>query len=495
MAIAPTPEQQLAQDLASYQHDPYSAVLYGFPWGKGELSESTGPRAWQAEVLKEIGAHLANPETRHQPCQIVISSGHDIGKSALIAMVTWWALSTFEDTRVNLTSNTGNQLSTKTSPELSKWFRLAINAGWWDKSITAIKANDEKHADTWRADLVPWSQDNPAAAAGLHNAGKRLVFIIDEGSEIPQVIYDTAQGTSLDEGTEILILVAGNPTLSSGPFVDIAFGSKLRSRWKRHVIDSRTVEGTNKRKLAEWLQDYGEESDFFRVRARGLPPAAGSAQYIDQELIAAAQKRQIAYDPRAQLVAAVDFAWGGDDDNVVRFRRGYDARSIPPIRIKGEFTRDPAVLTGKLAEVLTRDYEGEFVAMLFMDSAGIAAPVESNLRAMGFENLMSGNFGAHSPDPKMAFMRDFMWASMKEWMRKGAIPDDPELATDLAGPCLVSDKQQRVKLESKELMVKRGIDSPDDGDALALTFAMPLPPKDIRPPQPPRRPAGGWLGV
>ena len=467
----------IAQDLAGYVNNPLAAILYGFPWGKGELSDSRGPRAWQAEVLKQIGAHLANPETAWQPCQIVISSGHDIGKSALISMLTWWALSTFEDSRVNITANTGNQLTTKTSPELSKWFRLAVNSDWFEKSITSIKVKDPQHSETWRADLVPWSADNPAASAGLHNKGKRLLIIMDEGSEIPQVIFDTMEGVTLDENTQIIVIVCGNPTISAGPFIDIAFGRK-RHRWLRHIIDSRNVEGTNKQKLAEWEKDYGEDSDFFRVRARGLPPAAGSAQFIDQGLIDAAQKRYVYPDWKEPLVAGVDFAWGGSDDNVIRFRRGFDAKSIPPIKIKGEFTRDPAVLTGKLADILRRDYDGERLAMLFMDSAGIAAPVESRLRLLGFENLMTVNFGAHSPDIKCAYMRDYMWAAMKEWLRDASIDSDPELAADLAGPCLVSDPQQRVKLEAKEVMQKRGLDSPDDADALALTFAMPIAPKE-----------------
>lgn len=480
----------LAQDLERDANDPYRAVMYGFPWGRGELTGSAGPRKWQAEVLKEIAAHLA--ENPWQPCQIVISSGHDIGKTALIAMLTWWGLSTFEDSRVNITANTTNQLLTKTSPELAKWLRLAVNADWFEKTAMSIKVQGQ---ETWRADLVPWSADNPAASAGLHNKGKRLLFVMDEGSEIPTIIYDTMEGVTLDENTQIILIVCGNPTLNKGPFIDICFGSK-RHRWKRHVIDSRDVEGTNKQKLEAWLADYGENSDFFRVRARGLPPVAASAQYIDQELIDAAQKRETVVASDEPLVAGVDFAWGGADDNVIRFRRGFDARSIPPIKIKGEFTRDPAVLTGKLAEILSEDYDGKKLAMLFLDSAGIAAPVESRLRQLNHRNIMTVNFGAHSPNNKYAYMRDFMWGAMKEWLRSAAIDRDPGLAADLAGPCLVSDKQQRVKLESKELMKKRNVDSPDDGDALALTFAMQVapPPKPVV--EPPRlriNPNAEWM--
>src|SRR5882672_544608 len=142
-------EDLIAADLGTLSHDPYNAIIYGFPWGTSDLEGSNGPRKWQKEVLTYIGDHLKNPDTRHQPCQVAVSSGHDIGKSALIALISWWALSTFEDCRVNITANTDNQLKTKTSPELAVWFRRAINSEWFDKSVTSIKSCEEKHTETW----------------------------------------------------------------------------------------------------------------------------------------------------------------------------------------------------------------------------------------------------------------------------------------------------------------------------------------------------------
>jgi hypothetical protein len=492
-------ERILADDLGALSLDPYKAVVYGFPWGQAgtDLADSPGPRNWQREVLEYIGQHLQNPATRYQPCQVAISSGHDVGKSSLIAMICWWAMSTFEGCRGTITANTDNQLKTKTSPELSKWFRLAINSAWFEKTVTSIKiAAEPALRDEWRCDLVPWSDENPAAAAGLHNKGKRLILVFDEGSEIPLIIFEVGEGVTLDEHTEMIWVVAGNPTKNKGPFYDSVFGRK-RHRWKTFVIDSREVEGTNKEKLNQWAQDYGEDSDFFRVRARGLPPVAESAQFIDQDLINAAQKRRVITLPDEPLVAGVDFAWGGADDNVIRFRCGLDASSIKPIKIKGEFTRDPAVLTGKLADILSQSYNGRKLAMLFLDSAGIAAPVESRLRQLGHRNIVTVNFGAHSPDERCAYMRDYMWQKLKEWLRDGAIDSDPGLAADLAGPCLVSDKQQRVKLEDKELMKKRGLDSPDDADALALTFAQvvaaPEPVQQVTEYRYPGEQSSGWM--
>jgi hypothetical protein len=494
-------QQMIADDIGQYAYDPVGFVYHAYDWGEGDLAGETGPRKWQLAVLEEIREHLSNPETRHTPCQIAISSGHDVGKSALVAWITNWALSTFEGARGTITANTKTQLDTKTQPEISKWFRLAINADWWQVNVTSVKTTENALRDEWRIDLVPWSEDNPAAAAGLHNKNKRLLIIFDESSEIPLVIFETAEGVLLDENTEIIFLIAGNPTINFGPFYDAVFGVN-RHRWKIHVIDSRDVEGTNKKKLQEWEEDNGEDSDFFRVRARGLAPRSNSGQFIDQESIDAAAKRPPVYLPDDPLVAGVDFAWGGVDNNVIRFRKGYNGVCVPPIKVKGAQTRDPAVMTGKLADVLSKTYliDGvpEKVAMVFLDSAGIAAPVEARLRQLGYTNICIVNYGADSPKPECAYMRDFIWNEMKKWLTHAAIGKDPSLGADLAKPLLVSDKKQRIKLESKEEMIARlrklGIKSgsPDDGDALACTFAMPVAPKPKPKPQARRTPHSAW---
>jgi phage terminase large subunit len=53
------------------------------------------------------------------------------------------------------------------------------------------------------------------------------------------------------------------------------------------------------------------------------------------------------------------------------------------------------------------------------------------------------------------------------------------LEVDLTGPGFHHDRRDRLVIESKESMKKRGLASPDDGDALALTFAMPVVVKRI----------------
>ena len=169
----------------------------------------------------------------------------------------------------------------------------------------------------------------------------------------------------------------------------------------------------------------------------------------------------------------VSISPGGVDDNEVRFRNGYDARRVRRSKSKVNSRAIRDVMIGKLAEELSQTYNGNKVAMMFMDSAGIAAPVEARLRQLGYQNLCIVNYGADSPKPECAYMRDYIWNEMKKWLAHAAIGKDPSLSADLAKPLLVSDKKQRIKLESKEEMIARlrklGIKSgsPDDGDALA----------------------------
>jgi len=59
------------------------------------------------------------------------------------------------------------------------------------------------------------------------------------------------------------------------------------------------------------------------------------------------------------------------------------------------------------------------------------------------------------------------------------LPDDRELMDDLIGPEYGFDARQRIQLEKKEDMKKRGLSSPDCGDALCYTYAV-MPLQDTR---------------
>lgn len=470
--MAADAESQLVEAVAALAHDPLGFSRFAFPWGEGELAGHDGPRPWQREVLADIGKHLREPGSRYDPCLVAVASGHGIGKSALIGQIIVWAMSTCDDCKVVVTANTENQLRTKTWPEISKWFRLSITGSWFNPTATAVAARDPAHERSWRADAVPWSDTNTEAFAGLHNAGKRIVLIFDEASAISDKVWEVAEGALTDENTEILWIAFGNPTRNSGRFRE-AFG-RLRHRWKARQVDSRSVPGTNKRQIDRWVADYGEDSDFVRVRVRGLFPKAGSLQFIPSDLLDKAIRAPAAALSDDAVVVGVDVARFGDDQSVIRVRRGRDARSAPPVKLRGV---DTMALAGRVASVI-HEVQPDAV---FVDETGVGGGVVDRLRQLGF-SIIGVNFAAAADGmvdgERYANKRAEMYGRARAWLRTGgAIDDDPELRAGLEGVEYGYDADNRIQLERKSEMKKRGLASPDDADAFVLTFAYPVAPR------------------
>lgn len=467
-------EQQLTDDIAEFQHDPLGFVLYAFPWGKEgtELAKHTGPRTWQRDTLELMGESLRNGATVEEAIQIATASGHGIGKSALVAMVILWALATREDTRGVVTANTEKQLVSKTWPELAKWHRMSVIRHWFTFTATALYSTQSDHEKTWRVDAIAWSLTNTEAFAGLHNEGKRVLLIFDEASAIPDEIWEVSEGALTDADTEILWLAFGNPTRNTGRFKE-CFG-KRRHRWQHRQIDSRTVEGTNKAQLEKWVEDYGEDSDFVRIRVRGIFPRAGVSQLIGTDLVEDAQKRKVeVIDPGAPFILGCDIARFGDDQNVVRARQGRNARVMKPEKWRG---MDTVYTAGRIATVIDRMNPDA----VFIDGGGIGGAVVDILKSRNYK-VIEVNFGGKAKNEQDFYNKAAeMYQAMKDWLPTAYLDDDSELADDLAGREYGFDKDGRLQLEKKDDMKKRGLPSPDDGDALALTFAEPIQRKDLR---------------
>lgn len=470
-----TPEDQLIEDIGKYAADPLGYTRYAFPWADaGELKDSKGPRVWQAEVLDGIGGHLRS-KNRCEPLQLAVSSGHGIGKSALIAMIANWAMSTCDDCRIVVTANTEAQLATKTWPEICKWFRLAINAHWWNVGATTVSVKEKAHERSWRIDRIPWSENNTEAFAGLHNKGKRIVVIYDEASAIADRIWEVTEGALTDEDTEIIWIAFGNPTKNTGRFRE-CFG-RYSHRWFRKQIDSRTVEGTNKVQLDKWVEDYGEDSDFCRVRVRGEFPRAGSAQFISGELVAEARTRKVGDQSKAWKILSVDVARFGDDQSVLGTRQGLRARILAKYR-----GLDTMEIGARVVEAV----KAENPRACVIDGDGVGGGVVDYAR-LNLADYMKEHpafrleefHGAATPaDPFMYFNRRAeVWGLMRDWLATGEIPDDAELDTDLTGPEYFHSPKGQIQLERKDDMKDRGLASPDAGDMLAMTFSPTPTPK------------------
>lgn len=468
-------EAELVDFVASLTHDPLGFVLGCFDWGVGELSEFDGPDEWQRDTLTKIGEQLKAGDISVQDAvQIAIASGHGIGKSALVSWIILWAISTHEDTKGVVTANTENQLKTKTWAEVAKWFRLCLTKHWFELTATALFSKDPEHEKTWRIDMVPWSERNTEAFAGLHNKGKRILLVFDEASAIPDLIWEVSEGALTDADTEIIWCAFGNPTKNVGRFRE-CFG-KFKHRWHTRQIDSRTVAMTNKVQLQKWVDDYGEDSDFVRVRVRGVFPSAAANSLLGPEDIDAAVSRHYnehQYNFAARILG-VDVARQGEDSSMIAPRQGKVAFKMRQLRIP-----DTMLVANAVAQAMAK-FKPDAT---FVDATGgYGVGVIDALRQTN-NNCIEVYFSGKATDPRYFNKRSEMWFEMAKWIKDGgALPNDPELHEELIA-ATYTFQGDKFRLCDKDDIKEQIGRSPDKADALALTFAFPVAPslKHIHP--------------
>jgi hypothetical protein len=389
---------KLAEAMDACFDDPLRFVQIAYPWGEpGPLVQFEGPDKWQREILADIGRQVRergfDGRSAVSPLRFATASGHGIGKSTLVAWVVNWIMSTRPGSQGTVTANTFQQLQTKTWAAIQRWAKLGITSHWF--VLTSDRMYRVGAPESWFCSAQTCKEENSEAFAGQHAASSTSFYIFDEASAIPDKIWEVAEG-GLTDGHP-MIFAFGNPTQSQGKFYRVCFGTE-RNRWTTRAIDSRESSLTNKKQIQEWIDDYGEDSDFVRVRVRGLPPAASDLQFIDSARVYESQRRAALYLADDPLVVGVDIARGGGDNNVFWFRRGHDARSIPPIVIPGEESRDSMRIVSKLLDVMETTYDGVKPAMAFVDGTGIGGPIVDRCRQAGYRNVVEIQFGWKAPD-------------------------------------------------------------------------------------------------
>ncbi len=456
-----TTDERLAEEFGKCFSDPLRFVEIAFDWGRGELAGHDGPDEIQRSILGSVGRRLGKTE---EAVRLAVASGHGIGKTAVVAWIILWFMSTRPHCAGVVTANTKNQLDTKTWRELRLWHRRAINAHWF--SWTATKFAHVAHPETWTIAAIPWSTERSEAFAGLH--GRDVLVIYDEASAIDDGIWEVSEGAMTTPGA--LWCVFGNPTRATGRFHS-CFG-RFRHRWITHRVDSRRSRLANQVQISQWVEDYGEDSDFVRVRVKGAFPRAGSDQFIPQTTIDAARRRTgTGGGPR---ILGVDVARFGDDRTVLLLR---DGDRIAWIRTFREL--DLMQTAARVANAIDEHRP----AAVHVDGVGVGGGVVDRLTHMGYR-CADVNAGGAALDPRRFFnLRAEMWSRMRDWLRdRGDVPaDNGDLAEELAGPSYAFDGQQRLCLEKKSDMKARGLSSPDIADGLALTFARPVAPPGVSP--------------
>lgn len=471
----------VAAAAGNFALDPYGFVLWAYPWGEeGSLLASVpGPDDWQSTTLIAIRDALQTPG-RNEPVRVAIGAANGVGKSALGAMLLEWAMATQINTRGTVTANTATQLRTKTWAEMSRWRQLALTRDLFDLQATSLVSVDARKAKTWRIDAVPWNEQKPEATAGIHNKNSRLILLTDEASSVPDVIWEYQDASTTDDDTEILWVVLGNTTRNTGRFKEC--WGRFDARWLKPTgpgirngkVDGRDARSTNKKLIRDWIDDYGEDSDFVRVRVRAEFPRSGDLQFFPSDWIYAARKRDI---PIAEVatqgaVMAVDVAGGGKNKTVITCRRGSKLlwqRSEP-------YTPDTMKLVGKIIDLVIQERDVRSIAV---DANGIGKGVADRLAELhvaqpGRVPPIIHVYGAHASSDLVQYrnIRSELYYRVREWLREADLPYDSPLIEQMEAIEGGYTASMQMEVETKKAYSTRTKkDSPDELDSLVYSFA------------------------
>lgn len=421
--------------------------------------------AWQEKYKNDISWQQRDvltilPIAIKENKGVAVKSGHGIGKTALESWIILWWMSTRPFPKIPCTAPTQHQLFDILWSELAKWHKKSINKDWfeWTKTHFYNKSDNEN----WFA--VARSSKQPENMQGFHS--DHLLFILDEASGIAQDIMEVIEGALTQVGC--LQLMFGNPTKLSGGFFD-AFNAK-KDFFYTFTFSSDDTPMVNRSYVDKLISKYGKDSDVYRVRVLGLFPKAESDSMINFEKVVEATQRECEEVPYDTCEIGVDVARFGDDETIIAVRVGMIVHTLATI--KG---RDTMYTAGRVSEEVLK-YQGSYAVTVNVDDTGVGGGVTDRLNQLMRDKVIKCkvvpvNNGERAFEPEEFVNKGSeMWNWLGKHIDEVSLPDDEELVNQLSTRRYAFDSKNRIMAERKENMKKRGLTSPDRGDAVVLCF-------------------------
>lgn len=426
-----------------------------------------------------------------------VRSGHGIGKSAVESWLAIWFLTTRPYPKIPCTAPTQHQLWDILWAEIAKWLRnnpALANDLIWTKEKVYMKG----HPEEWFA--VGRTASKPDALQGFH--ADHVLYIIDEASGVKDEIFEPILGALSTEGSKLVM--CGNPTKITGFFYDSHH--KNREQFNAMHIDGRSSSRVDQDFVDTIIDMFGEDSDVFHVRVAGEFPRALPDSFIPMEWAERASEAEAPEIVSASRVdIGIDVARYGDDSSVISPILDRKVQEEPEVY----HHNDTMQLTGMavicikkharahpLAEIHVKiDCDGLGVGVfdrLMELKEQIVEEIEEERRRAsdGSEDAPSSlsleivecHFGGeggtvNDADPvEYQTSTGLMWGTVREALRTQSLklwPDDKQIS-QLSNRRYIVNSAGKIELEKKEAMKKRGLSSPDMGDALALALYDPL---------------------
>lgn len=390
-----------------------------------------------------------------------VRSCNGAGKTFLVPRLALWYLIAFPYSIVINTAPTWRQIE----GQYWKHFRDGYNNAKYQLGGDLLKTQFN-FQENWFAMGVASNVNNVANFQGWH--GKNILVIFDEASGIPPIIWEAVEGL-ISGGANTRFLAIGNPNSNSDMFAQ-TFSDQHYNKIHISAFDLPNVKEKKEviRGLSnyEWVEEikskYGEDSNVWRVRVLGEPPTQDDNSLISIDLIENcfnSDREKYGTDEKIGL----DVARFGSDKSAFVYRKGNYAKVLEIID-----KNDLMELAGKAKQYL-KQYPN---ADLYIDIVGSGAGVFDRLREQPdvSERVFGVSSSGKAYDDSYVNIRMESWANVKNWLKDGIL-EKHEGFYQLAKPKYKITSNGKMQLEGKEDMKKRGVNSPDVGDAFALTLS------------------------
>lgn len=395
-----------------------------------------------------------------------VRSSNAIGKTFTEAQIALWFLSAFPPAVVINTAPTHRQVENQFWREFRRAYKKAKMPLGGKLLKTQFNIDENWFAIGFTSKT---GEDGLEAFQGWH--AEHILVIVDEASGVHPRVFEAIQG-ALAGGKIVRLLYCGNPTRNTGDFAD-SFKDPLFNKIHVSSFDvpnvihgTLLIPGLASRSWVEAMKSrYGEDSDVYRVKVLGEFPRKNSDTLITLDLIEACIDADRKLYGEEEIIG-LDPARFGDDDAAFVHRKGNKAKVLEVIE-----RSDTMQLAGK-----AKNYLKQFPkAHLHIDIIGLGAAIYDRLAEQPdiSERVHGVNVAMPATDTERYInLRAEGWDDTKAWLRD-AVLEKHEGWYELAGPKYKINSRGQVQLESKDDMKKRGVKSPNIGDALVLTLQRP----------------------
>lgn len=455
------PEQFIQQAIL----DPYNAAT------KQQILMTTQQREATRAVRELVAAKLAVQAGKATEAQtllakkigVSIMAGKGIGKDAWVSWIVLWFCALYPYCKIPCTSVSADQLDKVLWSELAKWLQYSLVAPWLklqSGKLFFTDLPDDVKGKRWFAYTKTANPNStelePEGMAGAHE--DYMMIVVDEASGVQDAIMASLEGTLTQFGNFMILIF--NPTRGKG--YAIRSQQDDADHWVALHWNAEESEISNPTVIERLLDRYGRDSNPYRIRVLGLPPITDTNTLIPWEWLEEAVQREIEGHERLPLVKGVDCGAGGDK-SIIATRRGWQVYPL-----KRLVTPDSTALT----QWVGTDMDADRPDAVFVDTIGIGWAVEGQLRNLKGAVVQAADARRTADRPDRYFnKRAEMYDRVREALERGllALPNDQDLLDQL-GAIRSENLGSKMKILDKKRLKKEIGHSPDEADALALTF-------------------------